>query len=118
MVVLRLIHILSGIFWVGTTFFLVGFLACGRAEWTGGRPVRAAPHVAETLPGRYVRCGGTDDPVGPRAVWSGLRRIPTRVGDLGARAGPGAGRPGRDPRGCGRRCPAAAHGRPARSPRQ
>src|SRR5437899_12241622 len=26
MVVLRLIHILSGIFWVGTTFFLVGFL--------------------------------------------------------------------------------------------
>src|SRR5437899_11671186 len=32
MVVLRLIHILSGIFWVGTTFFLVGFLQPGVAQ--------------------------------------------------------------------------------------
>ncbi len=85
-IILRLIHILGGIFWVGAMIMLAGFLipdsACDR---TGRGPVHANPHAAATaavLPrarrgvdrvvgNNHVRPDGGGDP------W-GLGRIPPR----------------------------------------
>src|SRR2546422_11636527 len=88
MVVLRLIHILSGIFWVGTTFFLVGFLqpVIAQSGPEGGRFAQRLMSQKRFQAAMSVAAGLTILS-GPRLVGRGAPGFPHAWGGSGA--GPG-----------------------------
>src|SRR2546427_10372809 len=114
MVVLRLIHILSGIFWVGTTFFLVGFLqpVVAQSGPEGGRFAQRLMSQKRFQAAMSVAAGLTN--LAGLALYGRVSPgFPHPWVTSGPRVVPAPGGPAAVPPVLARGCPPRAPGRPA-----